>query len=179
MTTPNPILSDLERTIRRQALRYHVGREIFCPTCQAFMDVSRAVEVDYETPSGALAHSSVRCAACYDANPPAEGIGLIRKVNDGRVLFPPRAPRERSTAPRKPVFIPEMGKTYLVKHSSGDVPFRYIRKVDRGRERSLYHFVGVNLRTGREIELKSRARFIREIPQMEALTMSGRVAGPR
>ena len=181
-TTANPILSDLERTIRRQVLKFHVGQTIFCPECQSIMDVRRAVEVDYETPDGTVVHSSIRCVDCFDRNPPAEGIGVTRKVNDGRVLFPPPAPRVRSTAPRVAKKEPVPGATYLVKHSSGEVPFRYIRKVDRsyGRgQRALWHFAGVNLKTGREIELKSRARFIREIPVTEALTMSGRVAGPR
>ena len=181
MAEVNPILSDLERTIRRQVLKFHVGQAIFCPECQSVMDVRRAVEVDYEAPNGTVVHSSIRCTDCFDKNPPAEGIGITRKVNDGRVLFPPPAPRIKTArSPKKAEPVP--GLTYLVRHSSGEVPFRYIRKVDRsyGRgQRALWHFTGVNLKTGREIELKSRTRFIRELPVAEALTMSGRVAGPR
>ncbi len=49
------------------------------------------------------------------------------------------------------------------------MPFLYTRKVDRQwshrGSRAVWHFAGTNLKTGREIELKSRARFIKEIPE--------------
>ena len=117
----DPIMSDLERTVRRNALRYHVGAVMFCPTCSGTLDVSRAVEVDYTTTAGDLARTLIYCAACFDAGKaPGEATGLTREVADGRVLFPPPAPR----APRKPTAKraePTPGATYLVKHSSGEV----------------------------------------------------------
>lgn len=166
-TQTDPIISELERTVRRNALRYHVGRQMFCPSCETLLDVRRAVEVDYLDASGNLLQSTIRCEKCYRAPILTTG-GLSVQVNDGRLLFPPPAPRAPAArSPKKADPIP--GRTYAVKHAGREVKFRYERKVDRAwrhgnaEARSVWHFVGTNLSTGRQIELKSRARFIREV----------------
>ena len=163
----HPIMTELERQSRRNMLRYHVGQAMFC-ACGASLDVSRAIEVDYKDARGNLIQSVIRCASCYKPPILTTG-GLTVEINDGRELFPPpapRAPAQRSVKREDPI----PGRTYLVKHSGREVRFRYERKVDRawrgqwgGDKRAVYHFVGVNLSTGRQIELKSRGKFLREV----------------
>lgn len=162
------IMTELEKTLKRNMLRFHCGREIFCPGCRQVLDARRAVEIDFHQ-GGNLAHSAIRCASCFDARaeywrtPTAEG--LTREIVDGRALWEaPASPAARKPSVKKPEPVP--GRTYLVKHTSGTVPFKYVAKKDaswRGSTRAVWHFVGINLKTGREIELKSRARFIREV----------------
>lgn len=60
------VMSDLERTLKRNMLKFHVGHEIFCPKCGNVLDVRRAVEVT-TLMHGKPGKSSVVCAMCFDA----------------------------------------------------------------------------------------------------------------
>jgi len=109
------ILNELEKTVTRNALRFHVSHAIFCPACQTVMDVRRAVEVDFRK-SDQLVHSAIRCAACYDRNQEyfnkvASERGLTVEITDGRVLYKaePAAPRVRKPAAAEPV----IGRRYV------------------------------------------------------------------
>lgn len=60
----------------------------------------------------------------------------------------------------------KVGATYLCNHTSGRVPIRILRTVARGGwgdTREVTHWIAINLKTGREIELKSAAKLLREI----------------
>ena len=65
------------------------------------------------------------------------------------------------------------GKKYLFKHSSGVVPILVLREVVRpsygrwdGANRDRHHFLAKNLKTGRQIELKSAVKVIREVSEV-------------
>ncbi|MDE1971443.1 MAG: hypothetical protein KGI50_07760 [Patescibacteria group bacterium] len=67
---------------------------------------------------------------------------------------------------------PQIGKTYIVKHSSGMIRAKFIREAvynphfnsnrlfDR---RSTTHYIFENLESGRTIEIKSRVKIRREV----------------
>jgi hypothetical protein len=83
-------LSGMELTITRNMLRDHVGRRMFCPACQAVLDVSRSVEIDFHNPAGDLVHSGIRCSKCFDRidwENVSVGKTLTRTIHDGRELF--------------------------------------------------------------------------------------------
>ena len=107
MSTENPILSDLELTLRRNMLRYHVGHDITCPSCSVILDVRRAVELDFLRGTEIL-RSAILCASCFDtSDDPSLPDGVTLQINDGRILFPPPAPRKPSARkPRKPEPVP-------------------------------------------------------------------------
>ncbi len=97
------ILNELEKTVTRNALRFHVSHAIFCPACQSVMDVRRAVEVDFRK-GDQLVHSAIRCAACYDRNQEyfnkvAGERGLTVEVTDGRILYKAEPAKSGSHGP--------------------------------------------------------------------------------
>lgn len=64
----------------------------------------------------------------------------------------------------------KVGSTYVMKHTSGMIHARILReKAHRcrghwsGNDRTTTHWIAVNLKTGREIEIKSAAKLIREV----------------
>lgn len=70
------------------------------------------------------------------------------------------------------LLIPERGKVYLIKHASGLIKARFIgekniRSMARAsfgiNSRTRTYYLFKNLRTGRDITLKSRARIRREV----------------
>ena len=76
----------LESHFERELLRYAVSRAMFCPDCQAILDVRRAVLIEREL-DGQSAISCVECWTKYvrglrrrGVAVPVEGI----KVTDGR-----------------------------------------------------------------------------------------------
>ena len=97
----------LERTLKRNMLKWHVGREMFCPKCKAILDCRRAVEIDVckqtRDDSGnagepVLVRTFIMCAKCYDARFAVDIAMMnadarkdsklnIAVINDGRVLF--------------------------------------------------------------------------------------------
>ena len=91
MPEDNSVLSEMERIVKYNMLKWHVGHEIFCKRCEAVMDCTRAVEVDVMRGEDLL-KSMVVCAKCYDetherleeAARRLEGVRL--EVNDGRKL---------------------------------------------------------------------------------------------
>jgi hypothetical protein len=63
----------------------------------------------------------------------------------------------------------KVGATYLMNHTSGKVPVRILRVKPttlyggRSGNRDMTHWVALNTKTGREIEIKSAAKLLREI----------------
>jgi len=164
------VLTEMQTMMYRKMLRHHVGHEIFCPTCKRIMDCTRAVSFDAYTNTDKLIKTWIRCAPCYDsiaANVAqcARDTGSRLVVSDGRVLFAQHAavatPRKRSPKPEP--LVP--GTVYEVKHTSGIIRARFVCEVTRGRigcntARGTKRYLAINLATGRDIELKSRARFL-------------------
>ena len=158
------VLTEMQTMMYRKMLRHHVGYEIFCPTCKRIMDCTRAVSFDAYTSADKLIKTWVRCAPCYDsiaANVAqcARDTGSRLVVSDGRVLFAQHAaagtPRKRS--PKAEPLVP--GTVYHVRHASGGfIRARFVREMSTSSGRK--HYQAVNLATGRDIELKSRARFL-------------------
>ena len=64
----------------------------------------------------------------------------------------------------------EIGKTYLVKVSGKLVPVKLIRKYD-SFSWYLHGWVGVNLKTNREIHIKTAAKLHRELPIQEDINI--------
>lgn len=60
----------------------------------------------------------------------------------------------------------ELGVYYLCKHSSGNVPVQILSQKDPGRY-SNTHWRALNLKTRREIELKSAAKLLRKLTTEE------------
>lgn len=101
MTTDNPIMNQMELTLKRNMLKWHVGHVMFCPVCQKVMDCRKAVEIDVyqraidadgSEKQGELVTSKITCAKCYDgaAVRIADAVrakGFIGEVIDGRVIF--------------------------------------------------------------------------------------------
>jgi len=83
-------MNEMETTINRDLLRFHVGTAIFCPSCYQVMDVRSAVSFDLEK-NGQLT-TKVCCASCFDKK--RETVELFASarqmkltVLDGRELF--------------------------------------------------------------------------------------------
>ena len=63
-----------------------------------------------------------------------------------------------------------VGATYLMNHTSGKIKVRILSVKTRkswgrmnGPERNMTHWIALNLKTGREIEIKSAAKLISEV----------------
>lgn len=59
-----------------------------------------------------------------------------------------------------------VGETYLANHTSGRVPVRILREVSRGGwgdTRRVTHWIAHNLKTGREIEIKSATKLLTKL----------------
>ena len=86
------ILDQFRRTAERNALKFSVGRQMFCPKCQRVLDAKRAVNVT--TTMGEPREVTV-CAECWGHGPERHGkfaIGpAVCDVLDGRALWPRRA----------------------------------------------------------------------------------------
>lgn len=160
------LLSELERTCKRNMLRYHVGQVMFCPACQVVLDCARVVEIDFYK-ADQLVHSAIRCVSCFekcDSEQVAVARGLRREIQDGRILFAksnlPRSPRVRKV----PAGALVPGTVYAAKHSSGTIRFRLERVSTRKpwlNSRAVTRYIGTNLNTGRIVELKSRGAILR------------------
>lgn len=62
----------------------------------------------------------------------------------------------------------QVGRYYLCNHSSGKVPVKILAEkepVNRKYHKARTHWRAINLKTGREIEIKSAAKLIREITE--------------
>jgi hypothetical protein len=69
---------------------------------------------------------------------------------------------------------PERGKVYIVKHSSGLIQARFVSERVRPGNHSMMrrittHYLFQNLKTGRDIVLKSRIKIKREVIEGGAL----------
>ncbi len=86
------IMTEFERTAKRNMLKWHVGQTIFCPGCQNVLDCKRAVEVDISK-DGELKASKIFCAQCWDERLRDKIPGLLAEhghtvaLQDGRELF--------------------------------------------------------------------------------------------
>lgn len=113
-TDANEIFSQLERHLKLNMLRWHVGRVIFCPSCRAVLDYRRAVEIEV-TQGANLVKSLVVCASCFDGKVKENTEAMIHRlsshslsveITDGRQLRSgPSAPR-RGTKENKPERVP-------------------------------------------------------------------------
>lgn len=64
----------------------------------------------------------------------------------------------------------QIGATYLMHHSSGRTVVKILRTVQRGgygSSREVTHWIARNLRTGREIEIKSAVKLIKEMSSQD------------
>lgn len=158
----------MERTINRNSLRYSVGQTMFCPSCQTCMDVTRAVEITAYRRGNVPAAVRVCCASCYDANlaPKLETLrakyaatGHTIAVLDGRILFAP----EINPAPPTPNPVHKcdvvIGGDYVTHQGVRVTVLRL--KEDFWTHRM--HWVCRSHKTGREIIIKSAARFARKV----------------
>lgn len=63
----------------------------------------------------------------------------------------------------------KVGSTYVIDHSSGLIEAKIIREKEafirggRNGTRSMTHWIAINGKTGREIEIKSAAKMLREV----------------
>ena len=55
-----------------------------------------------------------------------------------------------------------VGKEYLVKHTSGMIHGRYLGSIQRGWGQHT-HYLFINLKTGRQVEVKSGGRIKKEL----------------
>ncbi len=61
------MLDSFADTIRREAFQSFVGRQMFCPICEAILDVSRATGVTV-TADGEIALFRIYCSKCVQAS---------------------------------------------------------------------------------------------------------------
>ena len=62
----------------------------------------------------------------------------------------------------------KIGSVYLCNHTSGKVPVKILAEkepVNRKYHKARTHWRAINLKTGREIEIKSAAKLLREITE--------------
>jgi hypothetical protein len=86
------IMSEMEKTVKRNALKWHAGQDIFC-RCGSVLDCKRVVEIDaYKEDT--LISSNILCSACWDKAKDqftkimAERSPHLRlDITDGRQLF--------------------------------------------------------------------------------------------
>jgi hypothetical protein len=60
----------------------------------------------------------------------------------------------------------QVGHTYVMNHTSGMVHVRINQVITRGgwgKTKEMTHWLATNLKTGREIEIKSAVKLIREV----------------
>lgn len=81
------ILDQFRRTAERNALKFSVGRQMFCPKCQRVLDAKRAVNVTASTGG-----ERTMCADCWgrgsEFHGKCEAGGFTFDVLDGRALWP-------------------------------------------------------------------------------------------
>ncbi len=155
---------ELETVVNRNLLRYAVGHTLFCKTCEALLDVSRATHLEFA--KGDSKGTMTVCATCGDNwRAKLSQAGYTVTVFDGRVLFPvvAVAPRERKPKVKYDPLV--RGTVYQVKHSTGFIRARFDgERISYGHTygfhstRDVKRFMFTNLKTGRQIEIKSRAK---------------------
>jgi hypothetical protein len=185
-------MDELKNHLRREALKFHVGTAIFCPSCSKILDAKSSVELDWLR-NGELVKTFVQCATCYDSNADIRARlqalhpEIVFEAHDGRLLFATTKsaataavaaanglPMVDIPAQRRPIHKAdvEIGKRYQIHHTSGWVTVRVlgfkgtdIRSRSYGAEvigrRRQYRCL--NEKTGREIIVKSAAKFQREV----------------
>jgi hypothetical protein len=167
------LMSEMERTVNKGLLEYAASQTLFCPKCETIMDCTRTVTFDIVKDGQIHQSTVVLCGACYDrlcaAMSTAQGY-CLEDVVDGRTLFnlvetetKPKLPVEKAAFNSKTV---EVGKTYAIHHSSGYIvpaTILYKRTTNWLRSRNVTHYICRNERTGRDIEVKSAAKFRYEL----------------
>lgn len=83
------MMTEMQKTIRKNMLRYHVSQTMFCPTCSTCLDVKRAVSVDVNDSNGDLKLTKCLCGNCFDKIrakliEACAAKGLTLDVTDGR-----------------------------------------------------------------------------------------------
>lgn len=170
MTNEQSIEGSMQWVVNRNSLAYSVGSTMFCPgmTCQKCLDVRNAVEVTISR-DGRILRCFCCCGDCWDKaragveKAVAALAGGRLEVIDGRVLYarseqPPAATPQRNPVRKGEVVI---GGEYLTRVGGRMVTVRILREKTRyvGRNSAEHKsWVGLNLRTKREIVIKSAAR---------------------
>ena len=178
------VMSEMEQVVNRNLLKYAAGTALFCPCCQTVMDCTRTVTFDVIRNGQPLKAGMVRCTRCYDSLctslSTANGF-CFENVVDGRILFPhventPKAPApvEKAAFNVKTV---QVGHTYFINHTSGYVPVTILHLTghdvrdygwgSRGVIRRNTRYVCRNEKTGREIIVKSAAKFRYEVVMVD------------
>lgn len=163
------MLSELEAEVTRNLLKFAVGQVIFCPGCNAIMDCRRAVMIEVG------GHTRVACGTCHDNKIKAALAAYPNvevKITDGRELFntptPAPAPHREQAVKQADV---EVGKRYRIRHGSNFVDVtvlatrthRHLNTRSGAIPPARLYFICRNERTGREIVVKSAAKFRREV----------------
>ena len=167
------ILSAVQRTLARNMLRFHAGHEIFCPKCHTILDCKRAVEIDVckQDTDATLVRSYIMCANCWETryrvdieslnrNASVDSRLLRAKIWDGRELFSAPAKTDTSSRPSRYAIHDKdvtIGARYEIHHTSGYITVRVERTRVASSGRT--HYVCLNERTGRTIEVKSANKF--------------------
>lgn len=75
--------------------------------------------------------------------------------------------QEQSKVRSPELITPEVGKVYIVKHSSGMIKarFLYVQEHTFSNYRNRTRWIFQNLSTGRDIRLKSRVKILREVQE--------------
>ena len=160
--------SVMRQQITKNMLRYAVQVRMFCPRCERVLDVSRTVEIDLSR-DGKLLRTYCNCATCHDAvilglRDTLAGSDIKIEVNDGRQLFARRAQLGPAvaTAPN-PVRAKDVkiGDRFKIRHHNGRmITVEVLRlKQDYWSKANRKHYVCRNEQTGREITVKSAAKF--------------------
>lgn len=176
----NECMDAIESGMRKQVninlLRDAAGYQMFCKKCSGVLDMRRTVRVDAYTADGAGAGGFTVCTRCWDAakervTGAAAGRNWKLEIVDGREVFArPEAPKEAPAKSTNPIHAKDVkiGGVYRIRHTSGEVNVRILRRKDRlshlgQRLGSRPGWVALNLKTGREIVIKSAAKLRSEV----------------
>lgn len=66
-TPKERFMSFMERKLKREILRYQVGRQMWCPVCDGLLDVRRAISIDVYA-GGRLRGTQAYCLPCWDVH---------------------------------------------------------------------------------------------------------------
>ena len=161
----------MQSNINQELLRFAVSTAWFCKGCGTLLDIDRAVSFS------AAGRPFVLCATCFDRlREETSGMTGIAEVLDGRVLGNPdtriAAPRPEAVARPIHAVDVKIGARYRIRHSSGFVTVKvlgivrhniYSRDYGANLTGSKQRFRCVNEKTGREIVVKSAAKFRSEV----------------
>lgn len=148
----------MQAVLNRNLVKYAVQTAMFCPKCKQILDVTRAVL--FAVDGDAEGRQFMLCAGCYDNVRSLVTIDVL----DGRKLW---AKTETAAPDRNPVHAKDVavGKRFetnqglIVRILRVKAAWQYNPRTGCTR----HHYVCLNERTGREITVKSAAKFRKEV----------------